>query len=75
MIDYFFEDDSLGHTALINGIKVPYDLCSENIDAYDDKSWGDLEYLGAGVIWSICNVRQNSTTALHFWKYKVIINH
>jgi len=53
---------------LLNGQEYEYDLCSSNIDAYQDIK--NLEYLGFGCITTIDGVVQTDSfsDSLHFWR-------
>ena len=51
--------------ALINGEKLPYDVCSNSKDSYTDCPW--FKRIGEGVVYSINDIRQKNAMKQHFF--------
>lgn len=54
---------------IINFKIIDYDLCSENINNYDNLK-RPIEYLRYGKIYSIDDIIQKGLNNYHFWRFK-----
>lgn len=54
---------------IINFKIIDYDLCSENINNYDNLK-RPIEYIGYGKIYSIDDIIQEGLGNYHFWRFK-----
>ena len=59
------EQDTPTHECTIEGRILPFKMCSDNRNAYDDR----YGYIGVGQTYRINGVLQNSTKDIHFWKH------
>lgn len=56
--------------ALIDGIVVPYDMCSTV--PFEKKAWDRIEFIGKGVIYSLNGILANDERDMYFYAYPVI---
>ena len=65
----WYDDNNIRRSALIGGMVVPYDVCSEERDAYaKEEMSGFFRCIGYGTIESIDGVCQSGDTEYFFFR-------
>ncbi len=63
-----YTEEQMVRIAMIDNIEVRYDVCSQNINSYDNEPALKIEYLGYGIIWKINDVMQGGFDKYYFWR-------